>query len=191
MSGVIAFTVAGPLGALLVCHGFAHSAEASRTIPFIVELPERARLHWRPSATSAEVGASRDCVGLLTPALLLRHVRRHQVEASREFRSGRETQLPPVDVERLLRARAGAVAGARRPAALWLRDLCASYAGARAQGLIWGASPPTSGPVTSCSRRPACAQARAGASTATTLVGRAAGLPLSGLASSAAGRVIP
>jgi hypothetical protein len=97
------------------------------------------------SRTPAGVGASRDCIGLLTPALLLRQVRRHQAEGSREFRSGRETQLPPVDVERLLRAQAVAVAGARRPAALRLRDLCASYNPTQApelRDLSKGASPP-------------------------------------------------
>jgi hypothetical protein len=36
---------------LLLGHGFAHHAEASRTIPFIIELRERALLQWRRSNT--------------------------------------------------------------------------------------------------------------------------------------------
>ena len=56
-------------------------------------------------------------------------------------RKGRNTQLPPVDIDRLFRARAVAVVGARRPAAL----LAARFvrviqpgASARAQGLTEG-----------------------------------------------------
>jgi len=48
------------------------------TIAFSLEPGRVALLPWRPSATSAGVGASRDCSGLLTPVLLLGQVRRHQ-----------------------------------------------------------------------------------------------------------------
>ena len=42
-----------PLAARLVRHGFAHHAEASRTIPFIIEPRERALVQWRPNVNAA------------------------------------------------------------------------------------------------------------------------------------------
>jgi hypothetical protein len=48
------------------------------------------RCLWRPSASPAPGGVSRDGVGLLAPALLLRRERGHQPRANRGFRSGRD-----------------------------------------------------------------------------------------------------
>ena len=52
--------------------------------------PSAVRSDWRPNASSAAGGASRDGLGLLTPTLLLRRERGHQAGADRGFRRGRK-----------------------------------------------------------------------------------------------------
>ena len=61
---------------------------------FDARLAAECSLLWRPAATPAAGGASRDGVALLTPALLLPQERGRQAPADRGFRSGRAGELP-------------------------------------------------------------------------------------------------